>query len=84
VVTASKPRDGSFKELELEREITRRNGEPWCGVFVIDLRTGDLIEWIRLEGEIAELFDVAMLPGLVCPMSLGPDTIEIQNTITIA
>lgn len=83
VVTASKPRDGSFKELELEREITRRDGEPWCGVFVIDLRTGDLVDWIRLDGEISELFDVAILPGHVCPMSIGVDTMEIQNTITI-
>ena len=83
VVTASKPRDGSFKELELERAIARRDGEPWCGVFVIDLRTGDLVEWIRLDGEISELFDVAILPGRVCPMSLGVDTTEIQNTITI-
>lgn len=83
VVTASKPRDGSFKELELEREIQRRGGDPWCGVFVIDLRTGDIAEWIRLEGTISELFDVAVLPGRACPMSLGIDTVEIQNTLTI-
>lgn len=84
VVTASKPRDGSFKELELQQEITRRDGEPWCGIFVIDLRTGDLAEWIRLEGDIAELFDVAVLPGRTCPMSLGIDTMEIRSTISIA
>jgi uncharacterized protein (TIGR03032 family) len=69
--------------VELEREITRRDGEPWCGIFVIDLRTGDLAEWIKLDGEIAELFDVAILPGRTCPMSLGVDTVEIQSTITI-
>jgi len=83
IVTASKPRDGSFKELELEAEIKRRDGEPWCGVFVIDLRNGDLVDWIRLDGEIAELFDVAILPSSTCPMSLGVDTVEIRNTITI-
>ncbi|SFS13652.1 TIGR03032 family protein [Sphingomonas jatrophae] len=83
IVTASKPRDGSFKELALEQEIARRDGEPWCGVFVIDLRTGDLAEWIRLEGDIAELFDVAVLPNVACPMSLGVETVEIQQTISI-
>lgn len=83
VVTVSKPRDGSFKELELQREIQRRDGEPWCGLFIINLRTGDIAEWIRLEGDIAELFDVAILPAMRCPMSLGIDTIEIQNTLTI-
>ena len=83
IVTASKPRDGSFKELALQGEIERRDGEAWCGVFVINLRHGDIVEWIKLDGAIAELFDVAALPGLRCPMSLGVGTLEIQNTITI-
>ena len=82
IVTASKPRDGSFKELVLQGEIEKRDGEAWCGVFVINLRHGDIVEWIKLDGAIAELFDLAVLPGLLCPMSLGVGTLEIQNTIT--
>jgi len=82
IVTASKPRDGSFKELPLQTEITRRDGEAWCGIFIVDLRHGDIVEWIRLEGAIAELFDVTLLPGLRCPMSLGVGTLEIQSSIT--
>jgi uncharacterized protein (TIGR03032 family) len=83
IVTASKPRDGSFKELALQGEIEKRDGEAWCGIFVVNLRHGDIVEWIKLDGAIAELFDVAALPGLRCPMSLGVGTLEIQNTITI-
>ena len=82
IVTASKPRDGSFKDLELQGEIEKRDGEAWCGVFVINLRHGDIVEWIKLDGAIAELFDLSVLPGLRCPMSLGVSTLEIQNTIT--
>jgi len=82
IVTASKPRDGSFKELPLQAEIAKRDGEAWCGIFIVDLRHGDIVEWIRLEGAIAELFDVAVLPGLRCPMSLGVATLEIQNSIS--
>jgi uncharacterized protein (TIGR03032 family) len=82
IVTASKPRDGSFKELALQGEIEKRDGEAWCGVFVINLRHGDIVEWIKLDGAIAELFDLAVLPDLRCPMSLGVGTLEIQSTIT--
>lgn len=83
IVTSSKPRDGNFRDLELQRELARRDGEAWCGIFVIDLRTGDLAEWIRLEGDIAELFDVSALPGRNCPMSLGVGSNEVRSTITI-
>jgi uncharacterized protein (TIGR03032 family) len=82
IVTASKPRDGSFKELALQGEIEKRDGEAWCGVFIINLRHGDIVEWIKLDGAIAELFDVAALPDVRCPMSLGVGTLEIQSTIT--
>lgn len=82
IVTASKPRDGSFKDLPLQEEIVRRDGDAWCGIFVVNLRHGDIVEWIKLDGEVAELFDVAVIPGAACPMSLGPGTIEIENTIS--
>ena len=77
-----KPRDGSFKELALEGELKRRDGQAWCGVVIINLASGDIVEWLRLEGEIVELFDVAALPGVRCPMSIGVGTAEIRNTVT--
>lgn len=81
IVTVSKPRDGSFKELALQAEIEKRDGEAWCGILVVDLKRGDIVEWVRLEGEIAELFDVAAIAGVRCPMSVGVGTIEIQSSI---
>ncbi|MDB5725531.1 MAG: hypothetical protein JWQ16_2285 [Novosphingobium sp.] len=82
IVTASKPRDGSFKDLPLQDEIAKRDGEPWCGIFIVNLRHGDIVEWIKLDGQVVELFDIAVIPGAACPMSLGPGTLEIQNTIS--
>ena len=81
-VTLSKPRDGSFKELALEGELQRRDGDAWCGVVIINLATGDIVEWLRLEGEIIELFDVTALPGVRCPMSVGIGTTEMRTTIS--
>jgi len=82
VVTVSKPRNGTFKGLLLDSEMRARDAEPWCGILIVNLASGDIVEWIRLEGHITELFDVTVLPGVRCPMSLGPSTIEIQNTVT--
>lgn len=82
IVTASKPRDGSFKDLPLQDEIAKRDGEPWCGIFIVNLHHGDIVEWIRLDGHVVELFDIAVISGAACPMSLGPGTLEIQNTIS--
>ena len=71
IATLSLPRDRSFAGLELDDELKRRDGEPWCGVQIVDLTTGDVVQWIRLTGGIRELFDVTMLPGATSPMSIG-------------
>jgi uncharacterized protein (TIGR03032 family) len=82
VVTVSKPRDGTFKGLLLDSELAARDAEAWCGVLIVNLTTGDIVEWIRLDGHITELFDVAAMPGVKCPMSVGPGTVEIQNSVS--
>ncbi|PNU02219.1 TIGR03032 family protein [Novosphingobium guangzhouense] len=81
-VTVSKPRNGTFAGLELDGEMKLRDAEPWCGVLIVDLASGSIVEWIKLEGVITELFDVAVLPGVRCPMSIGPETLEIRSTIS--
>lgn len=82
IVTVSKPRGGGFAGLELDAALNGRDADPWCGVLVVSLATGDIVEWIRLEGAITELFDVAALPGVRCPMAIGPGTLEMQTTIS--
>lgn len=82
VVTVSLPRDGAFAGLALQDELVRRDGEPWCGVCVVDRRSGDLVEWIRLHGAIKELFDVAVIPEVVCPMAVGIASPDIQSLIS--
>ncbi len=83
VVTLSLPRNLSFSGLPLEEEIARRGGTPWCGVQIIKLATGDVVEWIRLEGAIRELFDVAVLPGTTCPMAAPESGADLSNLLTI-
>ena len=81
-VTLSKPRNGTFAGLQLDAEMQARDATAWCGVMIVDLATGDVVEWIRLEGFISELFDVVAMPGVRCPMAIGPGTIEMQSSIS--
>jgi len=79
LVTVSLPRDGSFSGLDLDAAIRQRDGEPWCGVLVISLYNGDIVEYLRLDGEIRELFDVAVIPDATLPMAIGLNAPEIHS-----
>ncbi len=84
VVGLSQPRhDKTFGGLDLEKELAARGAEARCGLQVIDLRSGDVVHWVRLEGMVTELYDVVMLPGVMRPMALGFKTDEIQRTIAV-
>lgn len=54
-----------------------------CGLYVIDLKTGDVADWLRLEGFVSELYDVVALPGVVRPSMIGFRSDEIRRTISI-
>ncbi len=67
----------------IDDELKKRDADPWCGLQIIDLASGDIVQWIRLEGAVTELFDVAVLPGVRRPMAAGLLTDEIHHAITI-
>jgi len=50
---------------------------------VIDLQSGDTVQWVRIEGLVTELYDVAVLPGVTRPMLLGLKSDEVQRTIAM-
>ena len=80
----SKPRHNkTFSGLPLDDNQKSRKAEARCGVQVIDLRTGDAVHWLRIEGIVDELYDVITLPGVRCPMALGFKTDEISRVISI-
>jgi uncharacterized protein (TIGR03032 family) len=84
VIGLSKPRENrTFTGLPLDDELVRRDAEPRCGLMVVDLRTGDAVHWLRIEGVVEELYDVAVLPGVRRPMAIGLKTDEIRRTITV-
>ena len=84
LVTISRPRrEQSFAGLALEHKLANRNVEARCALQVIDLRTGDVVHELRIEGVIEELYDVCILPGARRPMSVGFLTDEIRHTLSL-
>lgn len=81
-VGLSKPRYKRFEGLKLDERLKDTDSEPWCGIQVIDLEKKSCVEWFRIDGAVAEIYDVAALPGIACPMSLGFASNEIKNLIT--
>ena len=73
----------AFSGLALDRHLQERDAEARCGIVVIDLATGDLVHWLHIEGDIAELYDVVVLPDTLRPMPLGVLTDEVRRAITV-
>jgi uncharacterized protein (TIGR03032 family) len=84
VVGLSKPRgDHAFAGLALDARLREKDAEARCGLWVIDVRSGVVVHWLELEGVVAELYDVGVLPGVRRPTALGFKTDEIQRLLTI-
>jgi uncharacterized protein (TIGR03032 family) len=75
------PHDNVPVSLPLQSELTVRRLEPFTGLQIIDLRSGQVSHWLRLEGMIQQLYDVVVLPAVVRPMAVGLVTDEIQRII---
>ena len=84
IVGLSKPRENkTFSGLPFNETLLTQNVQSRCGLMVIDLRTGDIVHSLQIEGVVQELYDVAVLPGVRRPMALGFKTDEIRRVVTI-
>ncbi len=82
-VTLSKPRYNRFDGLALADRLDEKDADAWCGVQVIDLSSGDVVHWLRFDGAIAELFDVCALPAVQNALTIGPDSNDIRDFISM-
>lgn len=73
----------TFSGLKLDENLAAKSAEPRCALYVIDLRSGDVVHWLRIEGVVQELYDVVVLPGVTRPMALGFKTDEICRTLSV-
>jgi uncharacterized protein (TIGR03032 family) len=84
VVGSSRARENrTFSGLELDDNLKAHDAEARCGLYVIDLRSGDLVHSVRIQGIVDELYDVVAIPGVRRPKVLGVVKDEIRRTISI-
>ena len=81
-VGLSKPRYHRFDGLPLADRLKQTDSEPWCGVQVIDLAKGTCVDWFRIDGPVAELYDLAVIAGHACPMAVSPGSPDAAKLIT--
>lgn len=83
IVTLSKSRYKRFDGLALAGTLEEKDADAWCGVQIISLLTGDVVQWVRFDGVIEELFDICVLNNVKNPLTLGLNSKEIRDFITI-
>ncbi|HKV09299.1 MAG TPA: TIGR03032 family protein [Thermoanaerobaculia bacterium] len=63
--------------------LTERVKEKLCGVWVVDVRTGETAAFLRFEGLVQEIFDVQLLPGICYPEIAEPDSDLIAGAFAL-
>ena len=85
VIGLSRPRRGqAFAGLTLDQRLTEKDAVARCGVLIVDIDSGTVVEWLRFEHTIDELYDVATLPGVRAAEAIGFKSDDIEREITVA
>lgn len=83
LVCTSRPRHGiHFAGLEIEQNLAAARAQPKCSLQVVSLKDGKITHELIFEGDVSELYDVAVLPGIKRPSMVGFYGDELLNTYT--
>lgn len=85
VIGLSRPRGDNmtFQGLALDEALSKKSATARCGLQVVDLRSGDAVHWLRIDGIVDELYDVCVIPGVSRPMAIGLKTDEIRRVLSV-
>lgn len=84
VIGLSRPRrNHTFEGLALDSRLDAKDAAARCGLIIVDIDTGQTVEWLRFEHTIDELYDVAILPGVRQAEAVGFLGEDIQRAISI-
>lgn len=81
IVGLSKLRSASFSDLALEERLTAEGNTSHCGLMVINLNTGQIVEWLHIGETVEELFDIVILPNVRQPEALGLQEDSLQRLV---
>ncbi len=83
VIGLSRPRHNqTFAGLALDERLAAKDAVPRSGLLVVDIDTGNVVEWLRFQHTIDELYDVAVLPGVRQAEAVGFVADDIQRELS--
>jgi uncharacterized protein (TIGR03032 family) len=63
--------------------IAERHDQLKCGVWVVDVTTGSVVSFLEFQQDVAEIFDVQLLPGVRNPSLVGLKKETIQGAFVL-
>lgn len=83
LVGLSKPRYKRFEGLKLQETLDAKDSDAWAGFQILNAQNGKVEAWLRFEENVAELYDIAVLPNVETPMAMDIRVSDHVNLITI-
>lgn len=81
IVGLSQPPGQIIADLKLAEKLTSNQAE--CGLLVINIQSGEIVHWLQLPGEITDIADVQILPGVSHPQIAEIGSEESHRLITL-
>ena len=69
-----------FSGIPITERLTE---ERTCGVWVVDIRTGQIVAFLRFEDAVQEIFAVPVLPGRRYPDLINDDEKLLENSFVV-
>ena len=63
--------------------LTERPEERNCGVWVVDIHSGETVAFLRFEDAVQEIFAVQVLPRMRCPDLINDDAPLVGNSFVL-
>jgi uncharacterized protein (TIGR03032 family) len=57
--------------------------ERSCGVWVLDIHTGETVAFVKFEDAVQEIFAVQALPGILCPDLINDDRTILSDSFVL-
>jgi uncharacterized protein (TIGR03032 family) len=73
----SQVRESVFEGIPLAQRLAP--SDRACGVWAIDVRSGQTVAFLKFEGSVQEIFDVQVLHGIRFPELLDPDSERVAT-----
>ncbi len=81
--TSAQRENRTFSDLPLDETLRSIGIEGVCALHLVNKESGVIDHWLRIEGDIRELYDIAVLPGKRLANLIGFMNEDVRQIISI-